>query len=72
MLFIVGKGKTGTELWKSDGNEGGTLPVKTSTDLTIYANIRPGYDNFDNCYLQELIKNLKTFHIQIIFGIFPT
>jgi ELWxxDGT repeat protein len=37
MFFIVGNGKTGTELWESDGNEGGTITVKTLTDLTIYA-----------------------------------
>jgi hypothetical protein len=30
-----------------------------------------GYDNFDNCYSQELIKVPKTFHIQNISGILP-
>jgi hypothetical protein len=37
MEFIVGNGKTITELWKSGGNAGGAIAVKTLTGLTIYA-----------------------------------
>ena len=39
MLFIVANGKTITKLWKSDGNEGGTIALKTLTGLSIYVKI---------------------------------
>ena len=42
LFFSVDDGESGIKLWKSDGTEAGTTPMKTLTDLTICAKIGRG------------------------------